>query len=84
MRLTVMFIQEPKIINDLSVSKARGFKEPKPHVYVKQDFVLATVEECVEARRKAAGPKWLALGSFLSTLFRIPAYDQKFKVGKNE
>jgi len=49
-------IVEPKVINDLSISKARGFKEPKPHVYLKQDFVLATVDECVESRRKAGGP----------------------------
>jgi len=46
-------IVEPKEINDLSISKARGFKEPKPHLYLKHDFVLATVEECAEARRKA-------------------------------
>jgi len=48
-------IVEPKVIDDLSLSKARGFKEAKPHVYLKQDFVLGTVDECVEARRKA-GP----------------------------
>lgn len=47
------YTQEPKVIDDLSISKARGFKESKPHLYLKHDFVLATVDECVEARRKA-------------------------------
>jgi len=46
-------IVEPEIINDLSISKARGFKEPKPHAYLKQDFVLATVDEVAELRKKA-------------------------------
>ena len=53
------YTQEPKVIDDLSISKARGFKESKPHLYLKQDFVLATVDECVEARRKA-GSNWLS------------------------
>jgi len=48
-------IVEPVVINDLSISKARGFKESKPHTYLKHDFVLATVDECVEARKKALG-----------------------------
>ena len=43
------FLQNLKVINDLS--RARGFKEAKPHVYLKQNFVLATVKECVESRR---------------------------------
>jgi len=45
----------PEVINDVSITKARGFKDPKPHIYLKHDFVLATVDECVEARKKA-GP----------------------------
>jgi len=45
-------IVEPEVINDPLISKARGFKEPKPHVYLKQNFVLATIDECVESRRK--------------------------------
>jgi len=48
-------IVDPEIINDISISKARGFKEPKPHAYLKHDFVLATVEECAELRKKKAG-----------------------------
>ena len=45
--------QEPEVINDPLISKARGFKEPKPHAYLKQNFVLATVDEAAEARKKA-------------------------------
>jgi len=47
-------IVEPQIINDPSISKARGFKEPKPHAYLKQNFVLATLDEAVESRKKAS------------------------------
>lgn len=44
-------IVDPEIINDPSISKARGFKEPRAHAYLKQNFVLATVEEGIDARR---------------------------------
>ncbi|KAF9479859.1 intradiol ring-cleavage dioxygenase [Pholiota conissans] len=40
------------IIDDVKVTQARGFRDPKPHAYLKRDFVLATPEQCVEARRK--------------------------------
>ena len=51
------YIKEPEVVNDLSLSKTRGFKEAKPHVYLKQDFVLATANECADARRKASPNK---------------------------
>jgi hypothetical protein len=47
-----MYLQEPDVIDDLSISKARGFKEAKPHAYLKQNFVLATPEEGTEARKR--------------------------------
>ncbi|KAJ7173444.1 intradiol ring-cleavage dioxygenase [Mycena filopes] len=37
--------------NDVAVTKARGFKDAKPHEVLKQDFVLATVAEATEARK---------------------------------
>lgn len=37
-------------MTDLALSKQRGFKEAKPHVYLKRDFVLATNEQGAEAR----------------------------------
>ncbi|KAF8799572.1 intradiol ring-cleavage dioxygenase [Phlegmacium glaucopus] len=46
-------IVEPEVVNDPSISKARGFNEPKPHAYLKQNFVLATFKEGVEARRSS-------------------------------
>lgn len=36
-------IIEPEIMEDLVLSKSRGFKEAKPHAYLKHDFVLASV-----------------------------------------
>ncbi|KAF8957385.1 intradiol ring-cleavage dioxygenase [Flammula alnicola] len=47
-------IVEPEIVDDLSLTKSRGFKEAKPHAYLKKDFVLATVEQGAEARLKLA------------------------------
>jgi protocatechuate 3,4-dioxygenase beta subunit len=47
-------IVKPEIVDDLSLSKSRGFKEAKPHAYLKQDFVLATPEQGAEARRLLA------------------------------
>jgi len=44
-------IVKPEIVEDLSLSKARGFKEAKSHAYLKKDFVLATPEQGAEARR---------------------------------
>ncbi|KAF5324248.1 hypothetical protein D9619_011402 [Psilocybe cf. subviscida] len=43
-------IEEPVTVTDLALSKQRGFKEAKPHAYLKRDFVLATNEQGVEAR----------------------------------
>ncbi|KAJ7777145.1 intradiol ring-cleavage dioxygenase [Mycena metata] len=37
---------------DVAVTRARGFKDAKTHEVLKQDFVLATVEEATEARKK--------------------------------
>ncbi|KAF8198483.1 intradiol ring-cleavage dioxygenase [Pholiota molesta] len=45
-------ITDVEIINDVSVTQRRGFRDPKPHAYLKRDFVLATPEQCAEARRK--------------------------------
>jgi protocatechuate 3,4-dioxygenase beta subunit len=42
--------QEPVTMTDLALSKQRGFKEAKPHAYLKRDFVLATNEQGAEAR----------------------------------
>jgi protocatechuate 3,4-dioxygenase beta subunit len=47
-------IVKPEIVDDLSLSKLRGFKEAKPHAYVKHHFVLATLEQGAEARRQLA------------------------------
>jgi len=44
-------IVKPEIVKDISLSKLRGFKEAKPHAYIKRDFVLATPEQGAEARR---------------------------------
>jgi len=43
-------IVDPDIITDTQLTLARGFKEAKPHAYIKQDIVLATPEECKRAR----------------------------------
>lgn len=54
-------IVDPVMINDPAITLARGFEEPRPHAYLKQDLILATVEEAVayrqqvsEARQKAS------------------------------
>jgi len=44
-------IIEPELINDFDLSKARGFADERPYALVKKDFVLATNEQCAEARR---------------------------------
>jgi len=41
-----------EVINDVSITKARGFQQAVPHAYLKRDFVLATPEQGAEARRK--------------------------------
>ncbi|KAK1224673.1 hypothetical protein PQX77_012419 [Marasmius sp. AFHP31] len=41
-----------KDVDDLSVTLSRGFKDAKPHKELEFDFVLATPQECDEARRK--------------------------------
>ncbi|KAL0579468.1 hypothetical protein V5O48_002509 [Marasmius crinis-equi] len=46
-------IVDLKPVDDTSVTLARGFKEAKPHQELKFDFILATSEECQEARRKS-------------------------------
>lgn len=45
-------IVEPQLVEDTSVTLARGFKDAKSHMELKHDFVLATPEEGAEARRK--------------------------------
>ncbi|KAF9455852.1 intradiol ring-cleavage dioxygenase [Collybia nuda] len=44
-------IVDPKLVTDVSASKSRGFAEAKPHLLLKQDFVLGTLEECAEVRK---------------------------------
>ncbi|RDB27606.1 Hydroxyquinol 1,2-dioxygenase [Hypsizygus marmoreus] len=44
-------IVKPELVDDKAITKARGFKEDKPHAYLKQDFVLATPEEGAGARK---------------------------------
>lgn len=39
-------------MNDVEVTKARGFAQAKPHRELYWDFVLATPEEGAEAREK--------------------------------
>ncbi|CAA7268866.1 unnamed protein product [Cyclocybe aegerita] len=43
-------IMDPEIVTDVSLSQARGFKEAKPHAYLKRDFILITPEQGAEAR----------------------------------
>ncbi|KAF9045563.1 intradiol ring-cleavage dioxygenase [Panaeolus papilionaceus] len=43
-------IVEPTTITDGAVTKARGFKDAKPHLHVRHDFVLPTVEQAEAAR----------------------------------
>ncbi|KAJ6568404.1 intradiol ring-cleavage dioxygenase [Mycena vulgaris] len=38
---------------DIAVTRARGFKEATTHKVLKQDFVLATLEEGAEARKRS-------------------------------
>ncbi|KAJ3512410.1 hypothetical protein NLJ89_g3540 [Agrocybe chaxingu] len=47
-------IMDPEIVTDVSLSKARGFKDAKPHAYLKRDFILVTPEQGAEARRVLA------------------------------
>lgn len=47
----LMHPKKPEIISDVSITKARGFREDISHAYLKQDFVLATPEEGAEARK---------------------------------
>ncbi|KAF9558566.1 intradiol ring-cleavage dioxygenase [Agrocybe pediades] len=47
-------ITKPEIVEDVELTKARGFKEAKPHAYIKRDIVLATHEEAVKARQLLA------------------------------
>lgn len=47
--LSIIF-QEPETVNDPLISKARGFRDPKSHAYLKKDFILATPEEGAKAR----------------------------------
>ncbi|KAF8997727.1 intradiol ring-cleavage dioxygenase [Cyathus striatus] len=44
-------IVKPDLITDLEQTKARGFKEAKPHVLLTKDFVLATPKEAKAARK---------------------------------
>lgn len=46
-------IVKTTVVGDSDIAKARGFADPaKPHVYLKQDFVLATPEECEVVRQR--------------------------------
>jgi len=47
-------IVKPEIVEDLSLSKSRGFKDAKPHAYLQKDFILATSEQGAEARKVLA------------------------------
>jgi hypothetical protein len=40
-------------VDDVEITKQRGFKQAKSHKELKRDFILATKEEGNEARRKA-------------------------------
>lgn len=46
-------IVDPEVVTDEVITKARGFKESKSHLLLKQDLVLATLEEGKEARKVA-------------------------------
>ncbi|KIL65500.1 hypothetical protein M378DRAFT_105177 [Amanita muscaria Koide BX008] len=48
-------IIDPETVTDTNLTLSRGFKEAKPHVYLKHDFVLAKPEECEHLKRKAEG-----------------------------
>ncbi|KAK0440916.1 intradiol ring-cleavage dioxygenase [Desarmillaria tabescens] len=45
-------IVETETIKDTSLTLARGFQRAEPHAELKQDFILATPEECAEARKR--------------------------------
>ncbi|KAK0239358.1 intradiol ring-cleavage dioxygenase [Armillaria nabsnona] len=45
-------IMDPKLITDASITLARGFKEAKPHLELKQDFVLVRERELVKPKSK--------------------------------
>ncbi|KAG5641920.1 hypothetical protein DXG03_003966 [Asterophora parasitica] len=47
-------IVKAEIITDVEETKARGFAEEKSHVYLRQDFILATSEEGAAARKAVA------------------------------
>ncbi|KAF8700262.1 hypothetical protein AX14_000823 [Amanita brunnescens Koide BX004] len=52
---------DPETITDTQLTLSRGFKEARPHAYLKHDLILATPEECKKARRllslgESAGP----------------------------
>jgi len=47
---TQIMLQKPEFISDVAISRARGFREEKPHAYVKKDFVLATQAEVRDAK----------------------------------
>ncbi|PPQ89889.1 hypothetical protein CVT25_004811 [Psilocybe cyanescens] len=44
-------IVTPEIIEDLAMSRLRGFKEARPHAYIKRDFVLSTPAQGIRARK---------------------------------
>ncbi|KAH9478076.1 Hydroxyquinol 1,2-dioxygenase [Psilocybe cubensis] len=41
----------PEIVNNIALSKARGFKEPRSHAYVYKEFVLATPDQADSVRK---------------------------------
>jgi len=45
---------DPETITDTQLTLSRGFKEAKPHTYLKYDLILATPEECKKARLLAS------------------------------
>ncbi|KAK0207653.1 intradiol ring-cleavage dioxygenase [Armillaria fumosa] len=45
-------IVETETITDTSLTLARGFQRTEPHAELRQDFILATPEECAEARKR--------------------------------
>ncbi|KAG6866315.1 hypothetical protein C0991_005782 [Blastosporella zonata] len=44
-------IVKPEIVTDEAKTIARGFAQGKPHAYLEKDFILATPEEGIEARK---------------------------------
>ena len=44
--------KDPKLITDASITLARGFKEAKLHLELKQDFVLVREQELVKPKAK--------------------------------